>query len=231
MQLNRPQVDIGLFTNRIGEMKAFYGETLGLPFESELPLGDGFRQHRFNANGSLIKLNDARDPLPRRHPGGYESLIIASNQFAQPEALNDPDGNAIVLLPPGRDEVNQIEVRLGVSDVTRFGAFYEAAGGTAIGGNRYKIGETIFAFFRHPMARAVRPAPRATLLELTKAIARLGIRYITIQVKNCDAAFEEMTGAGAAMGLKAENFGNKVRAAIVYDPDGNVIELLQGPLS
>ena len=59
---------------------------------------------------------------------------------------------------PGRDEVNQIEVRLGVSDVTRFGAFYEAAGGTAIGGNRYKIGETIFAFFRHPMARAVTPA-------------------------------------------------------------------------
>ena len=101
MELNRPQVDIGLFTNRIAEMKAFYGETLGLPFESELPLGDGFRQHRFNANGSLIKLNDARDPLPRRHPGGYESLIIASNQFAQPEALNDPDGNAIVLVSAG----------------------------------------------------------------------------------------------------------------------------------
>ena len=30
IELNRPQIDIGLFTNRIEEMKAFYGGTLGL---------------------------------------------------------------------------------------------------------------------------------------------------------------------------------------------------------
>jgi hypothetical protein len=46
MELNRPQVDVGLFTNRINEMKALYGETLGLQFESELAVGGGFKQHR-----------------------------------------------------------------------------------------------------------------------------------------------------------------------------------------
>src|SRR5271154_1452405 len=157
MELNRPQIDIGLFTNRIEDMKAFYAGTLKLAFDSELPMGDGFRQHRYIANGSFIKLNEARDPLPRRHATGYESLIVAWNLFSQPEALHDPDGNSIVLVPPRRDDVNQVEVRIGVSDVSRFGAFYKAAGGTDIGHDRYKIGETIFAMFRHPMAKQMKP--------------------------------------------------------------------------
>ena len=49
MELNRPQVDVGIFTNHINEMKAFYGVNLGLEFESELPVGGGFKQHRFVA--------------------------------------------------------------------------------------------------------------------------------------------------------------------------------------
>jgi predicted enzyme related to lactoylglutathione lyase len=227
MELNRPQIDIGLFTNRIEAMKAFYAATLKLAFEAELPMGDGFRQHRYIANGSFLKLNEARDPLPRRHPGGYESLVIASNLLSQPEALHDPDGNSIVLVPPGRDDVNQVEVRIGVSDVSRFGAFYKAAGGTDIGHDRYKIGETIFATFRHPMAKQMKPEPLANLQEVVNTIAGLGIRYVTIQVKDCDAAFKVMTEAGASVALTPQNFGKHTRAAEVRDPDGNLIELLQ----
>jgi len=227
MELNRPQIDIGLFTNRIEAMKAFYAGTLKLAFEGELPVSDGFRQHRYIANGSLIKLNEAREPVPRRHPGGYESLIIASNLFAQPEALHDPDGNSIVHVPPGRDDVNQVEVRIGVSDVNRFGAFYQAAGGTDIGHDRYKFGETIFATFRHPLAKPMKPAPLANFQEVVKTIAGIGFRYVTIQVKECDAAFKVMTEAGASIALTPQNFGNHARAAEVRDPDGNLIELLQ----
>jgi catechol 2,3-dioxygenase-like lactoylglutathione lyase family enzyme len=227
IELNRPQIDIGLFTNRIEEMKAFYGGTLRLAFESELPISESFTQHRYIANGSIIKLMEARDTLARRHPGGYESLIIASDLFPQPEALHDPDGNSIVLVPPGRDDVNQLEVRMGVSDVSRFDMFYGAAGGTDIGGHRYKIGETIFAAFRHPLAKLMRPAPLANLQEVVKAMAGLGIRYVTIQVKNCEAAFKAMTDAGAAIGSPPENFANRARAAFVRDPDGNFIELAQ----
>jgi hypothetical protein len=124
---------------------------------------------------------DSRDPLPRRHPGSYETLMIASRRVSRPEALNDPDGNTIELVPPGRDDVTQLEVRLGVSDVNRFDTFYtKAAEATGIGDHRYKIGETIFATFRHPLAREVKPAPMANLLEVVKAMAALGIRYVTI---------------------------------------------------
>ena len=227
MELNRPQIDIGLFTNRIEELKAFYGGTLGLAFESELPISDAFKQHRYIANGSIIKLMESRDGLPRRHPGGYESIIIASNLFAQPEALHDPDGNSIVLVPPGRDDVNQMEVRVGVSNVDRFDAFYKAAGGIDIGHDRYKIGETIFAAFRHPLARQVRPAPLGNLQEVVKAMAGLGFRYVTIQVKDCEAAFKVMTDAGASVAAPPETFGNRARTAFVRDPDGNFIELAQ----
>ncbi len=82
IELKRPQVDVGLFTNRINEMKAFYGDNLGLQFESVLPVGGGFTQHRYVANGSIIKLMESRDPLPRRHPGGYETLIIATDRVS-----------------------------------------------------------------------------------------------------------------------------------------------------
>jgi len=231
MELNRPQVDVGLFTNQIDAMKAFYGENLGLQFESVMPVGGGFKQHRYIANGSIIKLMDSRDPLPRRHPGGYETLIIATNKVSQPESISDPDGNTIELVPPGRDDVTQLEVRLGVSDVARFDGFYtKAADAASIGGHRYKIGETIFATFRHPLARAVKPAPMANLLELVKAMAALGIRYVTIQVKNCDAAFQAMIAAGATVGVAPETFGNVARVAFVRDPDGNFIELAQRPI-
>jgi predicted enzyme related to lactoylglutathione lyase len=232
MELNRPQVDVGLFTNRIDAMKAFYGENLGLQFESVMPVGGGFRQHRYIANGSIIKLMESRDPLPRRHPGGYETLIIATDRVTQPEAISDPDGNTVELVPPGRDDVNQIEVRLGVSDTDLFDDFYQkAASGKAIGGHRYKIGETIFATFRHPLARQNKPAPMANPLEVVKSMAAVGIRYVTIQVKNCDAAFTELTKGGANVGVTPANFGEVARIAFVRDPDGNFIELGQRPIS
>jgi len=231
MEFNRPQIDVGIFTNRIEAMKAFYGENLGLQFESELPVGGGFKQHRYIANGSIIKLMESRDPLPRRHPGGYETLIIATDKVSQPEAMNDPDGNTIELVPPGRDDVTQLEVRLGVSDVDVFDDFYtKAASGKGIGGHRYKIGETIFATFRHPLARRVKPAPFPALIDVVKGMAALGIRYVTLQVKNCDAAFQEFTAAGAPVGVMPANFGNVARAAFVRDPDGNFIELAQRPI-
>ncbi len=133
-------------------------------------------------------------------------------------------------MPPGRDEVTQLGIRLGVSDVDLFGDFYtKAAGAISIGHNRYKIGETIFGVFRHPLARATRPAPLADLLAAVKTMAALGIRYVTIQVMNCDAAFQALTGGGAAVAVNPATFGNVARAAFVRDPDGNFIEMAQRP--
>ena len=47
MDLAKQTVDVGIFTNNLEAMQEFYGKTLGLPFESVMPVGGGFKQHRY----------------------------------------------------------------------------------------------------------------------------------------------------------------------------------------
>ena len=86
MELAKPQVDVGLFTNQLEAMQAFYGEKIGLQFESVLPVGGGFRQYRYLCNGSVIKLMHSRELLRPRRPGGYETLMIATPKATGAEA-------------------------------------------------------------------------------------------------------------------------------------------------
>src|SRR5208282_6319031 len=103
MELAKKTVDVGFFTNQLEEMQKFYGEELGLQFESVMPVGGGIKQYRYLANGSVIKLMHTRDPLPLRHPGGYKTVMIATPKVKMAKALADPDDNSIELLPPGSD--------------------------------------------------------------------------------------------------------------------------------
>jgi hypothetical protein len=100
MELAKNFLDIGLFTNRLDEMKGFYGERLRLPYEELLPLGGGMQQHRYGLLGSVLKINHARGPLPERSRGsGYRLLTIADPRTPMPLELTDPDGNSIELVP------------------------------------------------------------------------------------------------------------------------------------
>jgi predicted enzyme related to lactoylglutathione lyase len=230
VELNKPQVDVGIFTRQLEAMQAFYAEKLGLQFESMLPVGGGFRQYRYLCNGSVIKLMHSREPLRRRRPGGYETLMIATPKVTKVEALADPDDNTIELVPPGRDDVTQMEIRVGVRDVDAFGQFYTGAfGAVDIGQNRYKIGETIFGVYHEHEVHPPQLTPFANPLEVVNAMAELGIQYVTFQVRNCDEAFSALKAAGAAVGVEPSTFGTVARISFVRDPDGNFIELSQRP--
>jgi predicted enzyme related to lactoylglutathione lyase len=230
MGLAKPQVDVGIFTRQLEPMQAFYGERLGLQFESVLPVGGGFRQHPYLCNGSVIKLMHSRDPLRPRRTGGYETLMIATPKVTQAEALPDPDDNAIELVPPGRDDVTQMEIRVGVRDVGAFGQFYTSAfGAIEIGQNRYKIGETIFGVYHEHEIHAPKMTLFANPLEVMNAMAELGIQYVTLQVRNCGTAFSALKTAGAAIAVEPSTFGTIARISFVRDLDGNFIELSQRP--
>ena len=232
MELSRPQLDVGFFTNKIDEMKAFYGEKLGLAFESIMPVGGGLKQHRYLANGSVIKLMESAEQLPPRRAGGYATLVIATPKVSAPEVLHDPDGNTVELVPPGRNGVTQIEVRLGVTEAADYENFYiKGCGAKSIGGNRYQVGETIFTPFADAGATRAPAQLFANPMEAVKSMAALGIRYVTIQVRNCDAAYKELTDAGASQTVTPINFGTVARIAFVRDPDGNFVELAQRPPS
>jgi lactoylglutathione lyase len=230
MELARQTVDVGLFTNQLVAMQQFYGEELGLQFESVLPVGGGYKQHRYLANGSVIKLMHTEEPLPRRHPGGYETIMIASSKVGISKALADPDDNTVELIPPGQDDVTQLEVRLGVSNTDAFGEFYtKALGAKAMGRDRYRIGETILGVYHESEVRHKAIQPFANAMEVIKAMAGLGIRYITLGVVSCDEAFKQATSAGAASAVSPVNFGTVARVSFVRDPDGNFVEIAQRP--
>src|ERR1700719_4194460 len=108
MQLAKRFVDVGIFTNRLDEMRAFYGERIRLPYEELLPVGGGVRQYRYGLLGSVLKINHSRDPLPERIAGGYSRLTIADQRTPIPFALSDPDGNQIQLVPGGHFGINPI---------------------------------------------------------------------------------------------------------------------------
>ncbi|HVC44572.1 MAG TPA: VOC family protein [Candidatus Binataceae bacterium] len=230
MELAKQGVDVGLFTNNLEGMQDFYGQKLGLQFESVMPVGGGIKQYRYLANGSVIKLMHTTEPLPRRHPGGYETIMIASPKVKVTQTLADPDDNAILLVAPGADDVTQIEVRIGVIDLNAYETFYtKALGATPIGADRYRVGDTIFGLYHERGMHKVSVPPFADALSLIKAMAAPGIRYVTLGVKDCDATFRALTAAGASPALAPVNFGTVARISFVQDPDGNFIEIAQRP--
>ena len=64
MSLAKAFFDVGLFTNQRDAQQRFWSEQVGLPFDHTLKLGGGILQHRYSAGEAVLKLNDARDPLP-----------------------------------------------------------------------------------------------------------------------------------------------------------------------
>jgi len=135
MNLAKPHVDVGLMTNALEPMLAFWQEAVGLPFEEVLPLGRGRRQHRHGMNGSVLKLNHWRGPLPVAAPSGYRELWIARDGLEARRELHDADGNRIVLVPRGADGTVGISVRLGVRDEDADGNWIEISQRTSLTGS------------------------------------------------------------------------------------------------
>lgn len=225
MKLAKQHLDAGLFTNNEQPMLEFWQQEVGLAFEETLPLGGGVRQHRHAMNGSVLKLNAARDPLNAAPQSGYRELEIAREGVVTPRRLVDPDGNRIVLVPPGHDGVAGIRVRMAVRSAEAFRRFFGAAMQfDEVDANAYRCGDSLVTFEED--ASAVRTEPmRAT-----------GFRYLTVQVYDVDAEHRGIVERGGDEGRPPVTLGTTARVSFVRDPDGNWIEMSQrasltGPLS
>ena len=228
MELAKRFIDVGIFTNRIDEMRAFYGERIRLPYEEMLPVGGGVRQYRYGLLGSVLKINHARDPLPARIAGGYRKLSISDPRTPMPLAMQDPDGNEIELVPSGQRGVNQIEIQIGVTDEAAFEKFYgDALGAERVSAGRFKLGETVISFNRDAAAvRAPKSSPGSAMDALVTMRA-VGMRYITVQVRDCDGEHRRLTSMGVWEGAAPVTLGAVARISFIRDPDGNFIEISQ----
>lgn len=221
-------VDVGLFTNRLEEMRLFYGERIGLKFEETLSLGAGNHQHRFALCGSVLKINHAPGPLGPRGVGGYCRLVIADSRYSTPRELADPDGNLVELRPLGIDDVNRIEIVLGVTDEDAFERFYgDALGGVRIAPRRFRIGQSVISFAHDTHLRKPVVGASDSPQEALAALRAVGFRYITIQVRDCNREHHRLMRLGVTQGSAPVTLGEVARISFIRDPDGNWIEISQ----
>jgi len=228
MELAKRFIDIGIFTNRIDEMRALYGERIRLPYEEMLPVGGGVRQYRYGLLGSVLKINHSRDPLPARIAGGYRKLSISDPRTPMPLPRQDPDGNDIELVPSGQRGVNQIEIHLGVTDEAAFEHFYgDALNAERLGAGRFKLGETIVSVRHDPNATRAPKSPSASATDVIASMRLVGMRYITVQVRDCHSEHRRFMSMGVWEGAAPVTLGTVARISFIRDPDDNFLEISQ----
>jgi catechol 2,3-dioxygenase-like lactoylglutathione lyase family enzyme len=219
MKLAKPRVDIGLNTNNLEPMLAFWQKEAGIPFDHVLPIRKGMKQHRHDALGSVVKINHHDEPVPNSPPSGYVELLVAREGLTAPKTLHDPDGNAVTLVPPGTYGVRQIGIRLKVRDLAAHRRFYSEALGLAEepreNGAAFRAGETLLLLEESP------DAPKDAVMD------GKGWRYITFQVFKVGDEHARILERGGREALKPTTLGTTARISMVRDPDGNWIEISQ----
>lgn len=216
MNLAKNHIDVGLFSTRREAQLAFWQGPVGLPYDHLGKLGGGMQQHRHHMNGSILKMNHSRDPLPDVPPSGIVELLIARAGLDAPRHLIDPDGNRVTLVPSGCEGVVGIGVVLRV-------------------GNR----DATDRFYRHVMqfdspSRGVYRAGDSLVIvgeegpvEKSAEWRAPGFRYTTVQIFDAAKEHEGILARGGEEGAPLRVLGDTVRYSFVRDPDGNFIEISQ----
>src|SRR5260370_8222546 len=127
MNLAKPRIDIGFATNNAPAALAFWQNQIGLPFDHTQPIRRGYKQHRHDLCGSILKINQVYEPLPDNPPSGYRELLIARDGILAREPMIDPGGNRVSLVPEAMFGIERIGIRLGVRDVEPHRPFYMKA--------------------------------------------------------------------------------------------------------
>ncbi len=219
MELAKPRVDIGLSTNDLEPMLAFWRDEAGVPFDHLLKIRRGHDQHRHDALGSVLKINHHEATLPDAPPSGYRELILAREGLTEPRALVDPEGDRVTLVPPGHEGVTQAAIRLAVRDLAAHRRFYAEALGLPeeprAQGAAFRAGETLLILEESPDAPS------------DAAMQGKGWRYITFQVFKVDEEHARVLKKGGREALAPVTLGTTARISMVRDPDGNWIEISQ----
>jgi lactoylglutathione lyase len=144
MHLAKNFLDIGLSTNNLAPILAFWQEEAGATFDHVLPIRPGHDQHRHDISGSVLKINHHVSPLPPNPPSGYRELIIAREGLTSVKEMADPEGNRVTLVPMGQDGVSQIAVRMAVRNLDAHRRFYgEALGFPEEQSGAFRAGESL----------------------------------------------------------------------------------------
>lgn len=216
MELAKQHLDVGLFTNKRDAQLAFWQEVVGLSYDHLGKLGGGMQQHRHHMNGSILKVNHARDALKPSPASGLVGLRIARPGLTTRVALADPDGNRVLLVPPGDQQVEGIAIELMVNNRDAHDHFWRhVMQFEPSGPGVFRCGKTLVMVVGEQA------------VERSDDWRAPGWRYTTVQIKDCRAEHAGVLQRGGDEGAAPTLLGETVRMSFVRDPDGNFIELSQ----
>ena len=214
VDLAKPAIDVGLYTNRREATLDFWQNTVGISFSELLKLGGGVHQLRHSIGDTVLKINAAREPLEDAPASGIRKLTIASDVPDITE-LKDSDGNEVALVPTGHDGIEQIRVSLCVNDLPANQRFWgEVLGLPELRENLYGVGQSQLELI----------AGKATVDPIQRA---RGYRYLTIQVFDVKATHAKILEKGGREGSAPVKLGDVAHISFVRDPDGNWLEISQ----
>lgn len=217
MRLAKECLDVGIYTDRYEELRRFYADNLGLPYEELLKAGRGIHQHRLNLRGSVLKLNSSREPLEDT-PTNFLKLDMASDER---RTTVDPDGTKVTLTP----DVEAIAIHWASSDPDHLGDLLRRGFGAVAEGEKgdrcWRVGTTRLVL--HAGGTAVGP------------LRSRGFRYLTVQVWDVRAEHAQLLDTGWSELTAPVRLGDTAFISFVADPDGAPIEISQrasltGPL-
>ena len=136
MDLAKPALDVGLYTNQLEPMLAFWQNEAHARFTELLPVGGGVHQHRHALGDSVLKINHPREPIAKGEPTGLVELTIFGHAL---ETLTDPDNNRINLVPA--DDKKNIKLTLTTPRLSQMQDYYgDTLGLTSRDSNTFAAG-------------------------------------------------------------------------------------------
>ena len=215
IELAKPALDIGLFTNDRDAVLAFWQQEAGLAFSEMLPLGGGLQQHRHAIGETELKIHHPRDPLAADPACGIRKQILPRPDRDEVTELSDPDGNRLALVPANHEGITQLRVELVVNDLQRHREFYgEVLGFPALTADTFQCGVSQLQLLQGEAN--INPVQQAR-----------GYRYLTIQVFDVLGCHAEILRKGGQEGRSPVKLGEVAHISFVRDPDGNWIEISQ----
>lgn len=212
MQLVKPALDVGLYTNDLDPMLTFWQQQAGLSFSELLPVGGGVHQHRHAIGDSVLKINHSRTPLPAG-PSGLAQLALFNNLVDTPQLVLDPDGNRLELHPQ-HEQAPNLRLTLQVNDYAVSERFYA----TTLGLERNDQGAFLVGASEIVLQTGtVGDVPQKAT----------GLRYMTFQVADVVSEHQAIVATGGAEGMAPVRLGDVAYISFVRDPDGNWIEISQ----
>lgn len=221
VRLAKDRLDVGLMTDD-PEMAAFMADDVGLGDPEILRVTRTVTQHRFDVDGSVVKVNMV-DGLDTDRRSGYEGIVVADTTATLVRELTGPDGVAVTVAPPEHLGVHQLGIALAVPDLDRSRAYFADTLGWAVDGDVVTLGAT-----------RVLLAESGTAPDPVEMPVR-GWTYLTVQIHDCDHETAVAIERGATLAHPAVTMGEVARFSMIADPWGNQLELSQrasltGPL-